>query len=577
MAEQECVGFIDMDCFYVAVERTLDKSLVGVPCAVCQYESQQKDTKTVDRTENRKVTVGGASLIAVSYEARAAGVTRMMNTGAARKQCPELITVMVPTAHGKANMAVYKEAGQAVCEVLSDFAEKVEKRSVDEVAVDVTRAAKDLLETTPFADILEEALAPGSHQADSAATLEMARESHAANRKGSKAQKERLERTSAGGDYDQEERMLMAAAVVVSRARRAVSDRLGFSCSGGVAPTKQLAKLGCGLHKPNQQTVVLPRHIDGLLQDLPLDRLQGLGGKEGKQIIARLGVSTAGELGALTPDDLVRAGAADEGAARIYIAMARGTYRDPVVHRMTYKSFAASKNFYREALDTDEAVDAWLKKFSEELWERVTKDREKHNRAPTNVTISVNRGGSGVTRTGPLSIGWVGSAAVVHDGAVGLWRRYAQSLQPPYQIQTLGVGVGNFVDLPKEGKGGGIMNLFKSTKPASSSPRPPAPQKRSSGGIGKFLGKAQAPPPPARKKKPAAKGMEAFLGGGPPKKARRAPAEVIDVDAPLVHRPANDVVIDVDAEPWTCSKCTYHHAEAEAGFLACAMCGAQKE
>ena len=230
-------------------------------------------------------------------------------------------------------MAVYKEAGQAVCEVLADFAEKVEKRSVDEVAVDVTRAAKDLLESTPFADILEEALAPGSHQADSAATLEMARESHAANRKGSKAQKERLERTSAGGaSYDQEERMLMAAAVVVSRARKAVSDRLGFSCSGGVAPTKQLAKLGCGLHKPNQQTVVLPRHIDGLLQDLPLDRLQGLGGKEGKQLIARLGVNTAGELGALTPDDLLRAGACgDEGAARMYIAMARGTYRDPVV------------------------------------------------------------------------------------------------------------------------------------------------------------------------------------------------------------------------------------------------------
>ena len=123
-----------------------------------------------------------------------------------------------------------------------------------------------------------------------------------------------------------------------------------------------------------------------------------------------------------------------------------------------------------------------------------------------------------------------------------------------------------------------IRDSFKSTKPASSSPRPPAPQKRSSsGGIGKFLGKAQAPPPPpaARKKKPAAKGMEAFLGG-PPKKARRAPTEVIDVDAQL-HRPANDVVIDVDAEPWTCSKCTYHHAEAEAGFLACAMCGAQKE
>ena len=62
----------------------------------------------------------------------------------------------------------------------------------------------------------------------------------------------------------------------------------------------------------------------------------------------------------------------------------------------------------------------------------------------------------------------------------------------------------------------------------------------------------------------------------PQKKARRAPAEVIDVDAPLVHRPANHVVIDVDAEPWTCSKCTYAHSEAEAGFLQCAACGAAK-
>ena len=31
MAEQECVGFIDMDCFYVAVERTLDK--LGMRCS----------------------------------------------------------------------------------------------------------------------------------------------------------------------------------------------------------------------------------------------------------------------------------------------------------------------------------------------------------------------------------------------------------------------------------------------------------------------------------------------------------------------------------------------------------------
>ena len=70
---------------------------------------------------------------------------------------------------------------------------------------------------------------------------------------------------------------------------------------------------------------------------------------------------------------------------------------------------------------------------------------------------------------------------------------------------------------------------------------------------------------------------EIFSRVASPTSKSGAEPDVIDVDAPLLHRPANDVVIDVDAEPWTCSKCTYHHAEAEAGFLACAMCGAQKE
>ena len=39
MAEQECVGFIDMDCFYVAVEQKLNPALKGKPTAVVQYQA----------------------------------------------------------------------------------------------------------------------------------------------------------------------------------------------------------------------------------------------------------------------------------------------------------------------------------------------------------------------------------------------------------------------------------------------------------------------------------------------------------------------------------------------------------
>ena len=36
-----CVALIDMDCFYCAVERALDPSLVGLPMAVVQYNPYQ--------------------------------------------------------------------------------------------------------------------------------------------------------------------------------------------------------------------------------------------------------------------------------------------------------------------------------------------------------------------------------------------------------------------------------------------------------------------------------------------------------------------------------------------------------
>lgn len=49
-----------------------------------------------------------------------------------------------------------------------------------------------------------------------------------------------------------------------------------------------------GLHKPNQQTVVLERAVPGLLRPLPIARLRSLGGKFGQELQERLGVKTVG-------------------------------------------------------------------------------------------------------------------------------------------------------------------------------------------------------------------------------------------------------------------------------------------
>ena len=69
-------------------------------------------------------------------------------------------------------------------------------------------------------------------------------------------------------------------------------------CTGttgaGVAHTKLLAKLCSGLNKPNKQTVVPQSSVAGLLRDLPLERLRGLGGGLGQRVRAALRVHTVG-------------------------------------------------------------------------------------------------------------------------------------------------------------------------------------------------------------------------------------------------------------------------------------------
>jgi DNA polymerase iota len=50
----------------------------------------------------------------------------------------------------------------------------------------------------------------------------------------------------------------MVGSWIAAEARAAVAAEAGFRCSAGVACNKMLAKLVSGLHKPNDQTVMLP-------------------------------------------------------------------------------------------------------------------------------------------------------------------------------------------------------------------------------------------------------------------------------------------------------------------------------
>lgn len=72
------------------------------------------DLSTRRPDEDRRMPNSAGSIIAVSYEARRFGVKRNMMAPEARKLCPELVIVQVPTSHGKADLTPYRRAGRQV-------------------------------------------------------------------------------------------------------------------------------------------------------------------------------------------------------------------------------------------------------------------------------------------------------------------------------------------------------------------------------------------------------------------------------------------------------------------------------
>jgi DNA polymerase-4 len=107
----ERIAHVDMDAFFVEVERLSDPSLRGRP-----------------------VVVGGAGgrgvVASASYEARRHGVRSAMPMAQALRACPGL--AVVPPTHGR-----YGDVSRQVMEILESFTPHVEEVSVDEAFLDI--------------------------------------------------------------------------------------------------------------------------------------------------------------------------------------------------------------------------------------------------------------------------------------------------------------------------------------------------------------------------------------------------------------------------------------------------------
>ncbi|XP_058518501.1 DNA polymerase eta isoform X4 [Ochotona princeps] len=181
---------------------------------------------------------------------------------------------------------------------------------------------------------------------------------------------------------------LTVGAVIVEEMRAAIEKQTGFQCSAGISHNKVLAKLACGLNKPNRQTLVSHKFVPQLFNQVPIRKIRSLGGKLGAYVIQELGVEYMGELTQFTESQL-QGHFGDKNGSWLY-AMCRGIEHDPVKPRQIPKTVGCSKNFPgKTALVSQEQVQWWLLQLAQELEERLTKDQNDNDRVATQLAVSI--------------------------------------------------------------------------------------------------------------------------------------------------------------------------------------------
>jgi DNA polymerase-4 len=113
MEHKKYIAHLDLDCFFVSVERIKNPYLVGKPVIVGGS------------------TAGRGVVASASYEARKFGIHSAMPTARAQRLCPNLI--VVHGSHGEYGR-ISKKLYQRMCEL----APVVERASIDEMNMDFT-------------------------------------------------------------------------------------------------------------------------------------------------------------------------------------------------------------------------------------------------------------------------------------------------------------------------------------------------------------------------------------------------------------------------------------------------------
>jgi len=204
-----------------------------------------------------------------------------------------------------------------------------------------------------------------------------------------------------------------------------------LTCSIGVAPNKLLAKLGSALKKPDGLVIIQKGDVEGILKELPVSKLYGIGPKL-TEALNSIGVFTCGQLGRFPISVLSKKfGVIGEGLHE----MGLGLDDSPVVpfdEEEDAKSISHSVT-----LEEDTSDPKLLRKVLLQLSERVSRRMRRERFYGKRIAVTVRYSDFFTFSKQRTLSKWINSGNEIFQHAFEIF----ESISHPKPIRLLGVGV----------------------------------------------------------------------------------------------------------------------------------------
>lgn len=220
-----------------------------------------------------------------------------------------------------------------------------------------------------------------------------------------------------------------------------------LTCSVGIAPMRFLAKIASDYNKPDGQTILRQHEVRAFLDQLPVQKIPGVGGRT-LEILNGLGVRLAGDV-LKRPQEFWRQKLGERGLW--LFELAQGLDDRPVTPFTPPKSSSAENTFERDTRDTA-VLRRWLLLQSE----RVGADLRAQGVRGRTVTLKATFADfRKLTRSRTLSEP-VNDTQSIFETALGL----LGELGPRQDLRLIGVGVSQFGERPRQ------LSLLEPVTPA---------------------------------------------------------------------------------------------------------------